>query len=89
MLNGGVEPRSHRIIIPPHLFELLTTSYMIVNGAPTSQRHLSLSGYSSGWDRDSVQGHDVSILLKVPTQCVLLTFYDRSESAIAEACRVS
>ena len=89
MLNGGVEPRSNRTIIPPPLFDLLTASYMIVSGTPTNRRRLSLSGYSSGWARESVQGHDVSTLLCVLTQYALLTFHDVSESATAEACRAS
>ena len=59
LLNQGVDPATNRTIIPRAAFVEMTTSHVIVDGAPAKPLQ-SLSGYGMGWQRLSFLGHDVS-----------------------------
>ena len=61
LVNGGVDPYTNNTIIPSSVLSTITTSYMVESGIPIGPG-VSIMGYGAGWQRMSVQGHDVSTL---------------------------
>ena len=60
LINGGVDPYSNRTVIPSPVLREITTAYTIMLGAPP-QEYFSLVGYSTGWSRLALRGHDVCV----------------------------
>ncbi|TFY81752.1 hypothetical protein EWM64_g2261, partial [Hericium alpestre] len=57
LMNGGVDPRTNKTIIPPSAFAAVTSAQAIISG--TGDGNESISGYGMGWMRSSYLGHDV------------------------------
>jgi len=59
-LNKGVNPANNETLIPTSVFEEMTKSYAVMEGATAPHTpELSIAGYGMGWFRQSYSGHDV------------------------------
>ncbi|KAI0341218.1 beta-lactamase/transpeptidase-like protein [Trametopsis cervina] len=58
LLNGGINPRTNKTVIPKAALDAATVAHSVMfNRAPLPE--LSIVGYGMGWTRQSYRGHEV------------------------------
>lgn len=58
LLNEGVDPTTHKRILPRSVYDAVTTAHALVQGKGMFPS-ISIVGYGLGWVRYSAQGHEV------------------------------
>ncbi|TFK79087.1 beta-lactamase/transpeptidase-like protein [Polyporus arcularius HHB13444] len=59
LVHGGVNPYTNTTVVPPSVFDEITTAHSIVVHRPLEPSTSLLTGYGMGWRRTSFQGHDL------------------------------